>query len=140
MPGQEELTGPYVDRYFAEIGATGAFRSGWAMRDVAAKAYPRLAATPATLRRAEQTLAGDLPGPIRRALLDGTDKLSRAVRSLARFGSGCAPTNLRADTRSSSAHRPLHEVGDPGLVVGGQFRQGERGRQHGAVVDVRRCR
>ena len=86
VPGQEELTAPYVDRYFAEIGATGAFRSGWALRDVAAKAYPVLAATPETLQRAEQTLAGDLPGPIRRALLDGTDKLSRAVRSLARFG------------------------------------------------------
>ena len=46
VPGQEELTDPYVDRYFAEIGATGAFRSGWALRDVAAKAYPGLAATP----------------------------------------------------------------------------------------------
>jgi aminopeptidase N len=86
LPGQEDLTDPYVDRYFAEIGTTGAFRSGWALRDVAAKAYPGLAATPSTVQRAEQALAGDLPGPVRRALLDGTDKLSRAVRSLARFG------------------------------------------------------
>jgi aminopeptidase N len=85
VPGQEDLTDPYVDRYFAEIGATGAFRSGWALREVAAKAYPWLAATPETVRRAEQTLAGDLPGPVRRALLDGTDKLARAVRSLDRF-------------------------------------------------------
>jgi aminopeptidase N len=85
VPGQEALTDPYVDRYFAEIGATGAFRSGWALRDVAAKAYPFLAATPDTVQRAEQALAGDLPGPIRRAMLDGTDKLARAVRSLARF-------------------------------------------------------
>ena len=85
VPGQEELTSPYVDRYFAEIGGTGAFRSGWALREVAAKAYPWLAATPQTVQRAEQTLAGDLPGPVRRALLDGTDKLSRAVRSLVRF-------------------------------------------------------
>ena len=86
VSGQEELTARYVDRYFAEIGGTGVFRSGWAMREVATKAYPWLAATPETLGQAEQTLAGDLPGPIRRALLDGTDKLSRAVRSLARFG------------------------------------------------------
>ena len=63
-----------------------AFRSGWASRDVAAKAYPATRRDPGDRARAEQTLAGDLPGPIRRALLDGTDKLSRAVRSLARFG------------------------------------------------------
>jgi len=88
VPGQEELTDSYVDRYFAEIGGTGRFRSGWALRDVAAKAYPGLAATPETLRRAEQALAGDLPGPVRRALLDGTGQLSRAVRSLARFDPG----------------------------------------------------
>jgi aminopeptidase N len=85
VPGQEALTDPYVERYFAEIGGTGAFRSGWALREVAAKAYPALAATPETVRRAERALAGELPGPIRRAVLDGTDKLSRAVRSLARF-------------------------------------------------------
>ena len=85
VSGQEELTDRYVDRYFAEIGGTAAFRSGWAVREVAAKAYPRLAATPDTVHRAEQALAGDLPAPIRRALLDGTDRLSRAVRSLARF-------------------------------------------------------
>jgi hypothetical protein len=35
---------------------------------------------------AEAALAGILPGPIRRAVLDGTDKLRRAVRSLQRFG------------------------------------------------------
>ena len=85
VAGQEPLTDPYVERYFADIGGTGAFRSGWALREVAAKAYPHLAATQETVRRAEQALAGELPGPIRRALLDGTDRLSRAVRSLARF-------------------------------------------------------
>jgi aminopeptidase N len=86
VSGQDELTDPYVERYFAEIGGTGSFRTGWALREVAAKAYPRLAATPANLRRAEEALAGELPGPVRRALLDGTDQLSRAVRSLTRYG------------------------------------------------------
>ena len=65
--------------------AAPGFRSGWAVREVAAKAYPGLATTPETVQRAEQALADDLPAPLRRALLDGTDKLSRAVRSLARF-------------------------------------------------------
>jgi aminopeptidase N len=61
VAGQEPLTDPYVERYFADIGGTGAFRSGWALREVAAKAYPHLAATPETVRRAEQALAGELP-------------------------------------------------------------------------------
>src|SRR4029453_2637800 len=38
----------------------------------------------------------------------------------------------------SSAHRLLHEGGDLLLVGGGQLRQRERGRPHGAVVEVRR--
>ncbi len=76
----------YVSRYFAEIGATASFRSGWALGEVAGKAYPWTAAGPDTLRMAEAALAGDLPGPVRRALLDGTDRLRRAVRSLERFG------------------------------------------------------
>jgi aminopeptidase N len=84
--GQTELTKEYVSRYFAEIGATARFRSGWALGEIAARAYPWTAATPDTLRMAEAALAGNLPGPVRRALLDGTDRLRRAVRSLQYFG------------------------------------------------------
>ena len=83
---QTELTKEYVSRYFAEIAATAGFRSGWALGQVAAAAYPWTAATPDTLRLAEVALAGSLPSPVRRALLDGTDRLRRAVRSLQRFG------------------------------------------------------
>src|SRR5438067_1434176 len=35
------------------------------------------------------------------------------------------------------AHRFLHERGDPCLLGGGQVRQGEGGRPHGAFVEVR---
>jgi aminopeptidase N len=84
-PGQEELTDPYVRRYFAEIAATAEFRTGWSLGAVAGRAYPSLAATPATLELANQALAGPLAGPLRRALLDGTDALRRAVASLTRF-------------------------------------------------------
>ena len=61
-PGQEELTDPYVRRYFAEIAATAEFRTGWSLGAVAGRAYPSLAATPATLELANQALAGPLAG------------------------------------------------------------------------------
>jgi aminopeptidase N len=84
--GQEELTDPYVGRYFAEIAATAEFRTGWSLGAVAGRAYPCLAASPATLEFANQALAGPLAPPLRRALLDGTDALRRAVASLTTFG------------------------------------------------------
>ena len=87
-PGQEELTDLYVRRYFAEIGATAEFRTGWSLGAVAGRAYPSLAASPATLELANQVLAGPLVAPLRRALLDGTDALRRAVASLTRFERG----------------------------------------------------
>src|SRR6266849_2985768 len=37
----------------------------------------------------------------------------------------------------SSAHRFLHERADPCLFGGGQLRQSEGGRPHGAFVEVR---
>ena len=89
-PGQTELTAPYVPRFFAEIGATAAFRSGWSLGNVAAAAYPWSAATAETLELAEQALATDLAAPVRRALVDGTDQLRRAVRSMTRFVIGGA--------------------------------------------------
>jgi aminopeptidase N len=87
VTGPTELTNEYVGRYFAEIGATERFRSGWALGEVASKAYPWTAATPDTLRMAEAALADNLPGPVRRAMLDGTDRLRRAVQSLQKFAS-----------------------------------------------------
>src|SRR6266851_9947473 len=64
---------------------------------------------------------------------------------------GCQLTALAADRHSAgdgwpgrprrrpraSAHRFLHQGGDPGLAVGGQLRQGVGGRPHGAFVEVR---
>ncbi|SDR96963.1 Membrane alanyl aminopeptidase Metallo peptidase. MEROPS family M01 [Friedmanniella luteola] len=83
--GQEELTAPYVERYFAEIGATAEFRRGWALGRVAGLAFPHLAADARTVALAERALAGDLPDPVRREVVDGLDLLRRAVASLERF-------------------------------------------------------
>jgi aminopeptidase N len=84
-PRQTALTAGYVPRYFAEIGATAEFRSGWVLGGVATKAFPSTAATPETVQLAEQTLSRDLAAPVRRALVDATDRLRRAVASLSRF-------------------------------------------------------
>jgi aminopeptidase N len=84
-PGQPALIAPYVPRYFADVGGLAAFRAGWALRDVASKAFPWCAADPETVRLAEQSLVGDLAPAVRRAMVDATDKLRRATESLARF-------------------------------------------------------
>ncbi|WP_246186697.1 aminopeptidase N [Microlunatus speluncae] len=86
-PDQTELTADYVERFFAEVGRTAEFRSGWALSRVPALAFPYLSATEETLALAERTLAEQtLADPIRRSLVDGTDRLRRAVRSRREFG------------------------------------------------------
>ena len=87
-PGQDALTAPYVARYFAEIGATAAFRQGWALGQVATQAFPRTATNRAALAAADAALATDLAAQVRRAVTDGTDRLRRAVASLERWAAG----------------------------------------------------
>jgi aminopeptidase N len=88
LPGQEELTQPYVARYFAEIGATAEFRQGWALGRTALRAFPRLAVSEETVRLAEATLRTDLADALRRELVDCLDQLRRALTSLRRWRVG----------------------------------------------------
>ena len=89
QPSQNQLCQPYVGRYFAEVGATAGFRTGWALGQVALHAYPASHATPETVAMADQCLdRSDLAPAVRRSVVDGTDRLRRAVRSLERFGGG----------------------------------------------------
>ncbi|MDQ1743733.1 MAG: aminopeptidase, partial [Pseudonocardiales bacterium] len=87
-PGQPELTAAYLPRYFAELPATAAHRHGWALGAVILKSFPVAAASPSVLELAEDTVAEErvLEPAVRRALVDGTDSLRRAVRSLQRYG------------------------------------------------------
>ncbi|HEV2886722.1 MAG TPA: M1 family aminopeptidase, partial [Jatrophihabitans sp.] len=87
-PSQSELTAGFVPRYFAEMPATAAHRHGWALGSVAFRAFPATAASVQALRLAEAALADGraLDPAIRRAFVDGTDTLRRAVRSLQRYG------------------------------------------------------
>ena len=88
-PWSRHLTGPYVARYFTELPPTAQFRSGWVLGRVAALAYPATEATVDTLALADQALSrSDLAPPVRRAIVDGTDRLRRAVASLRTFGAG----------------------------------------------------
>jgi aminopeptidase N len=87
VPTQVELTRPFVSAYFAEIADTARFRTGWALGQVALLSYPSSAPTRSALELANRTLAEtDLAPAVRRSLVDGTDRLRRALSSLESFG------------------------------------------------------
>ncbi|HSE07972.1 MAG TPA: aminopeptidase N [Nocardioidaceae bacterium] len=87
--GQEDLTDAYVSRYFSELPGTVKVRSGWVLADAARDFFPRLAVDRPTVERA-QALAGEesLDLSLRRALVDSTDDLERAVRAREAFWRG----------------------------------------------------
>jgi aminopeptidase N len=92
-PEQQELTRPYVARYFAEIPATARLRSGWVVGKTARLAYPVYAVADETVAAAEEVLRvgpGDDPGHdlapgVRRAVADRTHDLRRALAVRRRF-------------------------------------------------------
>jgi aminopeptidase N len=86
--GQEELTAPYVERYFAELPDTVRVRSGWVLADAAEHFFPRTSVTAETLARAEALVAdGDLDLSIRRRLVDEADTLRRMLAVLEAYPS-----------------------------------------------------
>jgi aminopeptidase N len=94
-PSQAELTAGYLPRFFAELPATARHRHGWALGSVILRAFPVSAASPEVLGLAEDSLTGlkaaELQPPVRRAFVDGTDALRRAVRSLQRYAGSDKP-------------------------------------------------
>jgi aminopeptidase N len=85
--GQESVTAPYVDRYFAEVAATARIRHGWVLADAARGFFPVLAVAHGTVAKAERVVDDpELDPSLRRALVDCTDDLRRAVRVRATFG------------------------------------------------------
>jgi aminopeptidase N len=86
-PGQEEVTGAFVPRYFTDIPATASLRTGAVVASVAQLAYPRFAVSPETLRLSSQCLDDpSLPELARRSISDRTDDLRQAVASREKFG------------------------------------------------------
>jgi aminopeptidase N len=84
--GQEELTEPYVERFFADLPETVRVRSGWVLADAAEHFFPRTSMTRETLARCEALIAdGDLDLSIRRRLVDEADTLERKLAVLAAY-------------------------------------------------------
>jgi aminopeptidase N len=79
-PEQERLTAQYVSRYFAETPAMAARRPPGTARAAARFAFPRYAVSAGTVAAAESMLAREDVNPtLRRAVVDGTDELRRAL-------------------------------------------------------------
>ncbi len=78
--GQEDLTAPYVERFFEELPGLVRAHHGWVLGDVTESYFPRLSFDPTTLARADELIARDgLDLTIHRKLVDCTDDLRRAV-------------------------------------------------------------
>ncbi len=86
-PSQRELVTEYLPRFFPEIAATAAFRSGYALGQVTDYLYPTTMASASLVALGDQALsAGPLDAGVRRAFLDRGDVVRRAVVSQQRFG------------------------------------------------------
>lgn len=94
QPEQADLLAPWVPRYFPEAVAA-AERRGPAVGTVLGRyAFPGHAAEPATLRAAEECLAGGgVPPALRRWLADQLDDLRRASRARHRAARPVAQTH-----------------------------------------------
>ncbi|WP_242423613.1 aminopeptidase N, partial [Frankia sp. EI5c] len=80
QPEQQDLTDPYVDRYFAEMPRLARTRSPHALRQIAAAAFPRYAVRAETLAAARHLLGAAATGPVlARVVVDAADDLRRAV-------------------------------------------------------------
>jgi aminopeptidase N len=88
--GQEHLTRPYVDRYFAELPATVEVRSGWVLALAAEAFYPLSHADEHTLGLAQALLADPdaLPPSVRKRVVDMTDETARRIAIRAAYPHG----------------------------------------------------
>jgi aminopeptidase N len=78
--GQEELTDPYVERYFADLPATAEVRSIQMLASAASLFYPALAISEETVARAHALLTQpDLHSMLRREVVDLTSDLEHRL-------------------------------------------------------------
>jgi aminopeptidase N len=92
QPEQNEVTLPYVARYFAEMPQVADRRTPQAAAKLAAAAFPQYAVSESTVALADRLLSQDnlTPG-LRRVVVDGADDLRRALAARA--------VSIRAVTR-----------------------------------------
>jgi aminopeptidase N len=81
QPGQEHLLRPYVPRYFEALEEVWSVRDRVAAIAFAEQMFPRHLVEDDTLELTDAALGReDLPGPLRRVLLEGRDGVRRARR------------------------------------------------------------
>ncbi|MCM3884680.1 aminopeptidase N [Frankia sp. R82] len=82
---QQEITRPYVDRFFAEIGDIWTSRSFDTAATISQMLFPSSVISPETVAKVDAYLAErDPTPPLRRALLEGRDGLVRALAARAK--------------------------------------------------------
>jgi aminopeptidase N len=82
--GQEDLVRPYVEPYFAELHQLWNERSREEALDLIEGLFPHVLIEPETVAATDRALADpELPGPVRRILLESKDAVERALRARA---------------------------------------------------------
>jgi aminopeptidase N len=89
QPGQDEVLAPFADRYFEVLPGVWEDRELEFALDFGEQMYPRWVVAPGTVDRTDEYLAGEsVPGPVRRLLLEGKDRILRALRARERDAAG----------------------------------------------------
>jgi aminopeptidase N len=79
-PAQQELTAPYVERYFADIRGLWERRPGEIAKNAVEYLFPKIVEE-GTLEAADRWLGGhqDAPAPLRRLVSEGRDGIARGL-------------------------------------------------------------
>jgi len=82
QPGQDDLLDPYADRYFEALPGVWDGRDLEFALEFGEQLYPRWIVTPTTVKATDEYLGREgVPGPVRRLLLEGRDRILRALRA-----------------------------------------------------------
>jgi aminopeptidase N len=81
-PGQDDVLAPFAGRYFDALPGVWEGRDLEFALDFGEELYPRWVVGSGTIERTDAYLARDgVPGPVRRLLLEGKDRIERAMRA-----------------------------------------------------------
>jgi aminopeptidase N len=81
QPGQESVLEAYVVPYLDSLPGVWEDRDLEFALDFGQQMFPQWIVSTETIERVDRVLTRDLPGPIRRMLLEGRDRLHRALRA-----------------------------------------------------------
>jgi aminopeptidase N len=84
QPGQDHVSRPYADRYFAAVPGLWASRPVEIATEIARGLYPWTLIEQQTVDRTDAVLAGDLPHALRRILLEQRAEVLRALAARAK--------------------------------------------------------